>query len=116
MSDPRFKVGNKVVVRRAFYGFADQTGVDDVEVPVGAKGKVIGVRPVTDPHNVTFQGPWLYDIEFKVRVTLPDYFEREKGEPEEWAPGAEVNDLVWAIYDRRDIDEVEPAPAGGPQS
>lgn len=107
---PRFKKGDRVVLLRACYGLADWSGMDDQELPVGTVGTVTEVRPVEDPRNVTYQGPWLYDVSFPVKVTLPPDWEPEEGDPAHWRPGMEVEDVCWCIFDAQDVGDLAVQP------
>jgi hypothetical protein len=106
---PRFTEGDRVVLLRSIYGLAENSGIEDVTVPVGTIGDVLGVRGVGDPRNREYQGPWLYDVFFPVTVTLPADYERDEDDPPKWVPGATVQDVVWAIYDATDVRDLIPA-------
>jgi hypothetical protein len=96
-----------VVLLQSSFGLADGSCIEDVTVPALTVGKVTAVRPCGKPKGP--QGPWLYDVEFPVRVTLPEDYEREDEDPPDWAPGASVLDRCWFIYDATDLDHLERA-------
>lgn len=119
MSDRRFEEGDRVVLLRDIIGLAEHHYVEDVAVPLGTIGEVVGVRECGNPTGP--QGPWLYDVLFPVKVILPADWEADPEDPDHAGdkPGDTVEDVVWAIYDAQDVGELGPAPAvqsAGPEA